>query len=182
MSTTEIFLLLSVPVVLLSYRNLLRPRTHGFWRFLSWEAIVWLFAANYSYWFRDPFSFVHLLSWILLLLSVLPLFAGLRKLRMAVKSNKVREEKELFGFERTSELIDTGIYRYIRHPLYSSLLLLSWGVCLKQASALSCVVAVFSSVCLYICARMDEKECVVVFGEAYILYRKRSKMFLPFIF
>ena len=33
---------------------------------------------------------------------------------------------ETFKFEQTGHLVTAGIYRYIRHPLYSALLLLAW--------------------------------------------------------
>jgi len=46
-----------------------------------------------------------------------------------------RDNKALYQFEKTSELIDTGIFKYIRHPLYSSLLFLTWGIFLKNAMA-----------------------------------------------
>ncbi|MFZ5941484.1 MAG: methyltransferase family protein [Bacteroidota bacterium] len=176
-----IFFALSVPIVLISRRNLFRPFTHGFWRFLSWECIAGLFAANYPWWFRDPFSTLHLVSWSLLVLACVPLIAGVLKLRQAKKDRKGRSGEELFEFEKTSELIDTGIFRYIRHPLYCSLILLAWGIALKQLTPLACALSAASSVFLYICARLDERECIQVFGERYLSYKKRSKMFIPFL-
>jgi protein-S-isoprenylcysteine O-methyltransferase Ste14 len=97
------------------------------------------------------------------------------------KPGKNRDEKTLYQFEKTTELIDTGIFRYIRHPLYSSLIFLTWGIFLKNATADLLIIALLSTISLYFTAIFDEKECIQFFGEKYIEYKKRSKMFIPFI-
>ncbi|MCK7540462.1 MAG: hypothetical protein MZV63_61010 [Marinilabiliales bacterium] len=57
------------------------------------------------------------------------------RLRRASKPGITRVDEKLFRFEKTTELVTSGIYRYIRHPMYSSLLLLAWGIWLKQPLA-----------------------------------------------
>ena len=177
-----IFLLISIPIIFISRRTIFRPGSHGFYRFLSWECILWLMANNYSFWFVDPFSLKQIASWFLLIYSIYPLISGLILLKKAGKSSSGRKQEELFDFEKTTELIETGIYKYIRHPLYSSLLFLTWGTYFKNTNLRLFIVAVASSVCLYLTARMDEKECITYFGEKYNDYIKRSKMFIPFLF
>jgi protein-S-isoprenylcysteine O-methyltransferase Ste14 len=93
-----------------------------------------------------------------------------------------RNEETLYQFERTTELIDTGIFKYIRHPLYSSLLFLTWGIFLKNTSVELLIVSVVSTVFLYLTAIFDEKECIDYFGDKYIEYMKKSKRFIPYIF
>ena len=44
------------------------------------------------------------------------------------KPDKKRNTKNLYQFEQTTELVDKGIFKYIRHPLYSSLIFLTWGI------------------------------------------------------
>jgi len=92
------------------------------------------------------------------------------------------DRETLFQFEKTTELIETGIFKYIRHPLYGSLVFLSWGVFFKNTTLPLFLVSVFSTLMLYITARFDEKECVQYFGDKYSEYMKRSKMFVPFLF
>ena len=87
---------------------------------------------NVEYWFRDPFSWYQTLSWILLVGSLFPVILGMRVLHMAGKPDPHREDVPLVGLEKTTVLVTSGIYRYIRHPLYSSLLLLAWGVFFKN--------------------------------------------------
>jgi len=177
-----IFLILSIPVVYISRKSLLKIKSHGFYRFLSWECILWLFSVNFIFWFRDPFSPEQLLSWVLLIYSIYPVVAGVIELKKAKRSFTDRNSEELFDFEKTGELVQTGIYKYIRHPLYSSLLFLTWGIFFKNTDLILFFVSLVSSLCLYITARLDEKECLEYFSEVYRNYMKKSKMFVPYIF
>ena len=177
-----LFLMLSIPVILISRRSLFNYRSHGFYRFFSWECIIWLFVCNYKVWFANPFSIKQLISWILLILSACAVVAGVLKLKKAAKTGKSRIDEGLYQFEKTTELVDTGIYKYIRHPLYASLLYLTWGILFKNITAGTLVVSVLSSVFLYITARYDEMECAAYFGDKYREYMTRSKMFIPYVF
>jgi protein-S-isoprenylcysteine O-methyltransferase Ste14 len=96
--------------------------------------------------------------------------------------NVTREaEPSLLAFEKTTQLVTTGIYRYIRHPLYSSLLLLAWGIFFKAPSFAGGTLAALAAIFLVYTAKADERECVQFFGEEYLEYMKRTKRFIPFI-
>ena len=176
-----LFGILSLPVIIISWRALLNIKSHGFYRFFSWECIIWLFVSNYKFWFVDPFSIKQIFSWLFLLFSGYLVIAGVMLLKKSGKQGKNRDEKELYQFEKTSELIDQGIFKYIRHPLYSSLLFLTWGIFLKNTTDLLFFMALLSTTFLFITAIFDEKECIKFFGEKYNEYMKRSKRFIPFI-
>ena len=76
--------------------------------------------------------FLTIISWILLVTALVPLGFGVRSLTARGKPARQRAgEPQLLGFEKTTALVTSGIYAYIRHPLYSSLLLLAWGVFFK---------------------------------------------------
>jgi protein-S-isoprenylcysteine O-methyltransferase Ste14 len=98
------------------------------------------------------------------------------------KPGKKREDENLYSFERTSELVTQGIFKYIRHPMYSSLLFLTWGIYLKNPTFFLLIPALLSSVFLYLTALFDEKECIRYFGDKYREYMKTSKMFVPYVF
>ena len=181
MERIVVFGILSLPVVYLSWRTLFVVKSHGFYRFFSWECILWLFVSNYKLWFDDPFSIRQIFSWIFLFLSIYLVIAGVVLLKKNGNPLKNRDEKELFQFEKTSELIDQGIFKYIRHPLYSSLLFLTWGIFLKNTTTSLLFVAVSSSLFLFLTAIFDEKECIKYFGNQYAEYMKRTKRFIPFI-
>jgi protein-S-isoprenylcysteine O-methyltransferase Ste14 len=177
-----IFGFLSVVAVIFSWRNLLNIKSHGFYRLFSWLWIIWLFSSNYKFWFDDPFSAKQIFSWIFLLVSVYLVIAGVILMLKIGKPSKTRDDKTLFQFEKTSELVDTGLYKYIRHPIYSSLIYLTWGIFLKNTSYENLIFALFSTIFLYITAINDEKECINYFGDKYKDYMNRSKMFIPFLF
>ena len=136
---------------------------------------------NYKFWFYNPFSVKQVISWILLLFSGYLVIEGVILLRKAGKPGKNRNEKSLYKFEKTSELVDTGIFKYIRHPLYSSLLFLTWGIFLKNTIDLLLIISLLSTALLYLTAIFDEKECIKTFGNKYSEYMQRSKRFIPFI-
>jgi protein-S-isoprenylcysteine O-methyltransferase Ste14 len=181
MESLIVFGVLSIPIVLVSWRTLFNFRSHGFYRFFSWECIIWLVASDYSVWFKDPLSLYQIFSWIFLLISAYLVISGVILLRTAGKPVKNRDDKALYSFEKTSELIDLGIFRYIRHPLYASLIFLTWGIFLKNTTFSLLPIALLSTGLLYITAKLDEKECVQYFGVQYIEYMKRSKRFIPFL-
>lgn len=182
MNSLVIFLLLSIPLIIISRKNLFEPKSHGFYRFLSWECIILLFSYNYPYWFTDPFSIVQIISWVFLILSVYLVISGVITLRSGGKSSKTREDKNLYQFEQTTELVESGIYMFIRHPMYASLLFLTWGIWLKNPTFILLIVALLSTILLYITARLDEKECILFFGDKYVQYMQKTKRFIPFLF
>jgi protein-S-isoprenylcysteine O-methyltransferase Ste14 len=159
------------------------PRSHGFYRFFSWEFILALLLLNIGKWFYMPGAWHQLISWFLLLVSLIPLALGLRTLIGRGRPVKQREgEPQLLAFEKTSVLVTTGIYQYIRHPLYSSLLLLTWGIFFKDPAGLGLVLAIVATIFLVVTARVDEAECLRYFGSEYQEYMKQTKRFIPFVF
>lgn len=181
METLIVFGILSVPVLILSRRTLFNIRSHGFYRFFGWECILWLVASNFRFWFDDPFSVKQIFSWILLISSIYPVVAGIMQLKKAGKPVHDRDDKLLYDFEKTTKLVDTGIYRCIRHPMYSSLIFLTWGIFLKNPTVFLFLIAWLSAAFFYLTSIFDEKECIGYFGDQYVEYMKRSKRFVPFL-
>jgi len=175
------FIALSLPVIFLSKQSLFEPGSHGFTRFFSWECIIVLFVINYEHWFKEPFSPKQVVSWLLLIISAWFVTEAAVRLRRARKQGIVRVDEKLFRFEKTTELVTSGIFRYIRHPMYSSLLLLAWGIWLKQPLAATLPVALLASWLLWLTARRDERECLAYFGDSYREYMTRTKRLVPFI-
>ncbi len=185
MFTTQIILIIfgSIGLLLVSRPSLGKPTSHGFYRFFAWEAILLLFVSVLPFWFVDPFSWNQVISWIFLVVSIIPLGWGLFLLKNKGKSAGVREKEDtLLPLERTTRLVTTGIYRFIRHPLYSSLLCLAWGIFFKLPSLMGFALALTASGFLYRTAIADERECIHFFGEEYSTYMTKTKRFIPFIF
>jgi len=181
MDKVILFIALSIPVIFFSKESLFDFRRHGFTRFFSWEFILALFVINYEMWFKDPLSVKQIISWLLLIVSAWFVTEAAIRLRRASKPGVVRVDEKLFRFEKTTELVTTGIYSYIRHPMYSSLLFLAWGIWLKQPLAATLPVALLASWLLWLTAKRDEQECLAWFGDSYREYMLRTKRLIPFI-
>lgn len=163
-----------------SRRSLKQPDTHGFYRFFAWTAILALALLNLPRWFVDPFAPHQLVSWILMLTSLVPLLQGVRLLREQGGSRGRVAGSANYAFENTRHMVTTGIYRHIRHPLYASLLYLTWGIYAKDAwSAVGIILAGVASIFLFLTAHHEEEENVRTFGIEYEAYMKRTKRFVP---
>jgi protein-S-isoprenylcysteine O-methyltransferase Ste14 len=177
------FAVVSAFFISISWRSLRAPHSHGFYRFFAWELIVSLFLLNVEGWFKNPFSLCQLASWLLLIVCIIPLVLGVRSLSRQGRPVKQRQvEPQLLAFEKTTTLVNTGIYHYIRHPLYSSLLFLAWGIFFKDPTWLGALLALTATLFLLVTAKVDEVECIRFFGPAYETYMKQTKRFVPFLF
>jgi protein-S-isoprenylcysteine O-methyltransferase Ste14 len=175
------FLLATVGLVYVSRASLAVPGSHGFYRFFVWEAILGLALLNIDAWIRDPFSWHQLISWTLLVISAFLVVAGVRLLRQMGEPDAQRDDVPMVAFEKTTTLVTTGAYRYVRHPLYSSLLFLAWGIFFKDPSWLGGLLAVAATLFLVATARVEEAENLRFFGEEYRDYARQTKMFIPFL-
>lgn len=177
-----IFMLISAGLFAVSRKSLWAVRSHGFYRFFAWEFMLVLLLINYPSWFTDPFSAAQIVSWLLLLLSLALAGPGMYHILAKGKPDSRRVDDSLFPFERTTSLVTTGAYRYIRHPLYASLLFLAWGIFLKGVTWYAFGAVLAATLLLVATAKADEVECVRYFGPAYEEYMKRTKMFVPYLF
>ena len=165
----------TVLIILFSwFLSIKYKRYHGIARFFAFESVFILVFLNYKVWFIDPFSPFQLASWIMLTLSVFVVIDGYLLLK--------RRGKPDSNFENTSLLVESGIYGYIRHPLYLSIFLFGTGAMLKDPKPVQLVLGVVNLIAVYITARIEEKEMILKFGDDYRHYMTRTKMFIPLIF
>ena len=178
-----VFAIGSIFLVYVSRKTLFRLNSHGSYRFFAWECILALVVLNFPYWQIDPFSPHQLISWLFLIISIFLVVRGVRLLKQIGKPSEDRPDTELLAFEKTTNLVTVGAYKYIRHPLYSSLLFLVWGVFCKQPDSLPGLLLVLTaSFFLFLTAKSDESECLLHFGGAYQDYMSGTKRFIPFLF
>jgi protein-S-isoprenylcysteine O-methyltransferase Ste14 len=147
-----IFILLSL---LLLIFTLTRSQRHRFPRFFAFESLFILVLLNARSWFLKPLSLLQLISWLFLASSLVMALHGFWLLRIA--------------------------YRYIRHPLYCSLLLGGMGAFLKAPSALGFLLFICIFVLSLATAKVEEEDNIKKFGDEYLAYMKRTKMLLPFL-
>lgn len=178
-----IFLVASAGITRLSWRSLRDWRCHGFYRFFAFELLAALILVNVPMWFRDPFSARQLVSWILGAASIGLAIEGFRLLRQAAGPASTDSPGTNLPFENTRTLVTVGAYRFIRHPLYASLLALACCAYLKNPLAMSAIaLALAASGFLIATSIAEERESLARFGAAYADYMKRTRRFLPFLF
>lgn len=168
-----IFAVVSVGIVFVSWSSFRDPHTHGFFRFFAFETLLVLVLLNVGEWFRNPFSATQIASWILLLCSTILAVHGFYLLLTVGKPKG--------GVENTTVLVVLGAYKYIRHPLYSSLLFGGCGVFFKDPSYLGGILFLASSIFVIVTAKAEESENLRKFGPVYASYMKTTKMFIPFV-
>ncbi len=165
-----VFLALSALLLLFTLR---RPHRYRFYRFGAFECVLALVLLNAGDWFVNPFSGLQLLSWPLLAGSLALALHAVLLLRTAAPPRG--------DIEDTTSLITRGAYRYIRHPLYCSLLLLGLGALLKRPSIPGLVLLALLAAFATRAAQVEEGDNLQRFGQSYRDYILRTKMFIPFL-
>ena len=166
-----LFFIFSIPLLIFTFK---RPHPYRFARFVAFESVLGLLFLNAEIWFYEPFSPHQIVSWLLLMGSLILVICGFYMLRVAGAPEG--------DVEDTTQLVTTGIYRYIRHPLYGSLILLGGGAFFKSPSFLGEGIFALLFLSAFFTARIEEKGNLDQFGEEYREYMKRTKMFIPFLF
>lgn len=165
----------TILIILFSWWLSIRfKRYHGISRFFAFESVFILILLNYKVWFTDPFSWHQLISWVLLFFSFYPVISGYILLK--------RHGRATINFENTSRLVKTGIYHFIRHPLYLSVFLFGTGVMMKDPGTIQVILGIINLVAVYITSRIEEGEMIAKFGDEYREYMRETRMFVPYIF
>ena len=81
------------------------------------------------------------------------------------------------------KLITNRTYRYVRHPIYLSMIILMMGYSLSFCSFLSTLFYTISLI-IFVMSRIkiEEKQLLDLFGKEYSEYMNRTKRLLPFIY
>ena len=168
------FVAVTATLLLVSRSSLRHPRRHGFYRFFAFEGILVLVLLNARYWFEEPLSTRQIVSWCLLLSSAVLAIHGFRMLHAIGRPEG--------SIEKTSRLVRQGAYRYVRHPLYSTLLLCVCGALLKNVSVVGVVLAILVGGFTVATAKVEELENLQRFGADYASYMNTTRMLIPFVF
>jgi protein-S-isoprenylcysteine O-methyltransferase Ste14 len=78
------------------------------------------------------------------------------------------------------ELVTTGPYRFVRHPIYTGILFGVLGTALVTNLVGVIIVAILGAY-FYYSASVEEKNLTATFPTAYPAYRASTKMLIPFV-
>jgi protein-S-isoprenylcysteine O-methyltransferase Ste14 len=79
------------------------------------------------------------------------------------------------------ELVQTGPYALVRHPIYTGILVMFMGNALEVAQWRSLLSVVLVLISFLIKLRLEERWMVELFGPTYEAYRKRVAMLVPWV-
>lgn len=169
------------------FKNQVYQKFPGFKRYyrLVYNLLAFLLLLpllGYTHSIHEPFLFKH----VALNITGYGLFAG-GIILMAVAFSSFNT-KEFLGFEAYSEkpnqsvLVLSGLYKFVRHPLYFSTIILMLGIILISPTLHLILLSLVVFIYLVIGSRLEEKKLIEEFGEDYIEYRKKVKGLIPFVF
>ncbi len=84
--------------------------------------------------------------------------------------------------ETQSRLVQTGMYRYVRHPLYFATIILILGLFLLIPSQKMLLVLLIAYLYILVGSYLEEQKLILLFGKEYENYQKRVKALIPFLF
>jgi protein-S-isoprenylcysteine O-methyltransferase Ste14 len=87
--------------------------------------------------------------------------------------------RQLGEVEKPSKLTTSGLYHYIRHPLYTAGVAFIWLLPLMTVNILTVNIAL--TVYVIIGATFEERKLRRAFGQEYIDYSAITPMFIPFL-
>jgi protein-S-isoprenylcysteine O-methyltransferase Ste14 len=79
--------------------------------------------------------------------------------------------------DRPARFVATGLYRHVRHPLYSAGLAFLWLTPLMTTTLI--VLFASLSLYLYVGSLLEERRLQVEFGQAYVDYQQRVPRLVP---
>lgn len=136
--------------------------------FVAWGVdIVCFFMFGYSTVFFDVFSFPWLLAGTVLALGI--------SFYLVSKSHKAVLEQ----VRDPPVLVDSGVYAWVRHPMYLGTLLFCLALIFVSVSLVSIVVLVGFFVFYDRIATYEEKSLIEILGERYVDYQKRVSKWIP---
>ncbi|MFW9911203.1 MAG: methyltransferase [Candidatus Thorarchaeota archaeon] len=110
----------------------------------------------------------------LLVLITIPLLAWIHR-------ELDRQYSAVLEIKSDHQLITTGPYERVRHPMYTVLILFFFGLSLVSANLIVILFALLLMLGFPFWVRIEEEKMIEVFGEEYIEYMKRTGRFFPSI-
>jgi protein-S-isoprenylcysteine O-methyltransferase Ste14 len=85
-------------------------------------------------------------------------------------------------YKENQELITSGPYRFVRHPIYAGLMLMFLVTILYYGTLFLSIIFIAAAVNFIYRTKQEEKLMIRLFGEKYLDYMKRTKSLIPWIY
>jgi protein-S-isoprenylcysteine O-methyltransferase Ste14 len=152
---------------------------------IIWRAIAALFVILFVHYNKSGalsffrFSFQSFFSFVIpgSILAALGLFGA-----VWARINLGRNWSGYVTYKEGQTLVTTGPYKYIRHPIYTSMILMFIGTILYYGSLFVSIFLIILGITFILRTRKEEEIMIRLFGEKYTDYMKRTKRLIPLIY
>jgi len=79
------------------------------------------------------------------------------------------------------ELVQRGPYRFVRHPIYTGVLIMSFATALVESRLAGFVGVLLMFASFWVKLDLEERLMLHQFPERYAAYRQRVKRIIPFV-
>ena len=136
--------------------------------------IITIASSILSYYHLIPIYRIDELNMVFLILGIAVIILGIVFWISAVLISKITKEVE------NNKLVTTGIYAYVRHPIYAAFLFISTGLILISQNILLFILPIIFWAFLTIAMmKTEEKWLIDKYGAEYINYSKKVNRFIP---
>lgn len=112
--------------------------------------------------------------------SISLLVVGLCLGLWVISHNKINNFNVQPELKQKAELVMSGPYRFIRHPMYTALLLVMLGICMTKQNPIVFLAWLLLIVILWIKSRLEEQYLIERWPH-YTAYREGTYRFIPLI-
>jgi protein-S-isoprenylcysteine O-methyltransferase Ste14 len=91
---------------------------------------------------------------------------------------------EFLGLKKESQaqLVQSGMYHFVRHPLYFATIILILGLFLLIPTQKMLLVLLIAYVYILVGSRLEERKLILLFGQDYLDYQKSVNALIPYVY
>ena len=136
--------------------------------------ILTITSSIFSYYHITPVYKINELNMVFLIFGIIFIISGIAFWIQAVLISKIDREVE------NNKLVTTGIYAYVRHPIYAAFFYIAIGLILISQNIILFILPVIYWAFLTVAMiKTEEKWLIDKFGNDYIDYSKKVNRFIP---
>lgn len=136
--------------------------------------IITITSSIFSYCNIIPVYKINELNMVFLIFGTIFIISGIAFWIQAVLISKIDREV------KNNKLVTTGIYAYVRHPIYAAFFYIAIGLILITQNIILFILPVIYWVFLTVAMiKTEEKWLIDKFGNDYIDYSKKVNRFIP---
>jgi protein-S-isoprenylcysteine O-methyltransferase Ste14 len=142
---------------------------------ISLALILWYQFSLQSIWLYSSLFIRYILSVIFIVPGLVIMVMCIRKYFYELSGIQALKNKPV----EMPTLKQTGLHKYVRHPLYFGTLLFVWGLFLLLPSVSNLIAVVILTVYVLIGIHLEEQKLVLEYGEQYYQYAKKVPKLIP---